>query len=79
MRLLLFHMHSWSHQMLAAMTEDRMDSETDLEVSSASSQYLLGGGKDGVEMAQSIARWMDEKAKEKGMEKGERGGFRLIP
>lgn len=72
-------MHSWSHQMLAAMTEDRMDSETDLEVSSASLQYLLGGGKDGVEMAQSIARWMDEKAKEKGMEKGERGGFRLIP
>ena len=35
MRLLLTHMHSWSHQMLAAMTVDRIDSETALEVSSA--------------------------------------------
>jgi hypothetical protein len=34
MRLLLTHMHSWSHQMLAAMTVDRIDSETALEVSS---------------------------------------------
>ena len=25
MRLLLIHMHSWSHQMLAAMTVGRMD------------------------------------------------------
>ena len=25
MRLLLTHMHSWTHQMLAAMTVDRMD------------------------------------------------------
>lgn len=33
MRLLLTHMHSWSHQMLAGMTLDRMDSETALEVS----------------------------------------------
>lgn len=35
MRLLLTHMHSWSHQMLAAMTVDRMDAEAALEVSSA--------------------------------------------
>ena len=35
MRMLLTHMHSWSHQMLAAMTVDRMDAEAALEVSSA--------------------------------------------
>lgn len=35
MRLLLTHMHSWSHQMLAGMTVDRMDAEAALEVSSA--------------------------------------------
>ena len=35
MRLLLTHMHSWSHQMLAAMTVDRMDAEAALEVTSA--------------------------------------------
>ncbi len=35
MRLLLTHMHSWSHQMLAAMTVDPMDAEAALEVSSA--------------------------------------------
>ena len=35
MRLLLTHMHSWSHQMLAAMTVDRMDAEAALEVSPA--------------------------------------------
>ena len=31
MRLLLTHMHSWSHQMLAAMTVDRMDAEEALD------------------------------------------------
>ena len=35
MRLLLTHMHSWSHQMLAAMAVDRMDAEAAVEVSSA--------------------------------------------
>ena len=35
MRLLLTQMHLWSHQMLAAMTVDRMDAEAALEVSSA--------------------------------------------
>ena len=38
MRLLLTHMHSWSHQMLAAMTVDRMDAEAALEVVSGCSQ-----------------------------------------
>ena len=27
MRLLLTHMHSWRHEMLAALTADRMDAE----------------------------------------------------
>ena len=31
MRLLGCHMHSWSHQMLAAMTVDRMDAEEALD------------------------------------------------
>ena len=35
MRLLGCHMHSWSYQMLAAMTVDRMDAEAALEVTSA--------------------------------------------
>ena len=30
-------------------------------------------------MARSIARWADERAKAKGIENAERGGFRLIP
>ena len=42
-------------------------------------QRVWGGGKDAEEMGKSIARWMDEKAKAKGIENGERGGFRLIP
>ena len=35
MHLLLTHMHSLSHQMMVAMTADRMDAETAPEVSSA--------------------------------------------
>ena len=35
MRLLLTNMHSWSQQMLAAMSVDRMDAEAALEVSPA--------------------------------------------
>ena len=35
MRLLLTHIHSWSHQMLAGMTVDLMDARAALEVSSA--------------------------------------------
>ena len=35
MRLLLTHMHSWSHQMLAGMTVGRMDARAAIEVSSA--------------------------------------------
>ena len=34
MRLLLTHMHSWSHQMLAGMLLNRLDAEAALEVSS---------------------------------------------
>ena len=35
MSFILTHMHSWSHQMLVAMTVDRMDPEAALEISTA--------------------------------------------
>ena len=35
MRLLLTHMHSWSHQMLAGMLLNRLDAEAAFEVSPA--------------------------------------------
>lgn len=40
---------------------------------------VWGGGRDLGEMMRAMERWMEERAREQGIEGGERGGYRLIP
>ena len=39
---------------------------------------VWGGGRDLGEMCEAMERWLAERAKEKGLESGERGGYRLL-
>ena len=40
---------------------------------------IWGGAVDAMEMAGAIAKWMEGRAKEQGVEGAERGGYRLMP
>ena len=39
---------------------------------------VWGGGRDLGEMCEAMDRWLEEQAKEKGIERGERGGYRWL-